>query len=876
MKSLAFLVFLFLAVPGSGQLAWDGIPFSTRIEFATLVLFLLAIFNRTIRDWVRTHLARLTWRGAVKPALALLVLLKFLTFTWYPFSDGFDACYRSLYKPLTNANACEKSYEGPFLRRSDLGLANTSRTDRTIDFGVHAHDWSLPFMNEYPRLGALWLNRFPFSARYGARIENSTDSTKFVPILSIGKLEAWTEDHKLSLENYEFEQLSIFRLEPGSHEFNLAFEYTDDGKSETPEISPTPRGPYASLKVGTISTSEKIASYAGLRVRGWVFNTATSEVPEAILVRFPNSGFSKRFEMIDRPDVATHFDNVRLVKSGFDFILPLSEARLGQVELVADFGAIESRLGSIRFDIDNLSKAVESSLESSNQVLTQFSGSLVADRSDFESLKPSVRYTPGQPFGFFALLVDFVGLILFIGLLCGLFVVFRRTLFIASALGAFAFGAVSLSSALAPSIFGTKLFLPLLAMSILVLRAARQFDPVPPATFLPMSVVLAHHHMSAFLECCVSGAGVRWWGRLIFYWRDSDWFANQGFARQIFTDGSLLGGENVFWFQAGPRYLALFGRLLVGENDALVGLIVMSVGFFAVFVLSTSFMSIAKGPLALIVSSLLLLLGLMFLSDFVMIFFGFVVSSEYPTWAALLLVTGFVVTTHSESRPWLMVAMAIALGYSIQLRPNQIGGIVLLFIALLLLVDRRDAPQAIATVSKMTVAFAALVVFSLMHNLYYGESFVPFTGNAGINYQFSWLDVLGINNGDATWVSVWAQLRYMLYWNSVGNWSWALMFWGSQFLWLGVVAYRLRIGLAPRVRSLLLLIPFGYALPMLKYQMGSYYPRHLVVINLSFMCAALMAWPREDEMSDGETGSDTVGETTESSSASVAVNVVVS
>ncbi|MFM8507643.1 MAG: hypothetical protein ACKOBR_08140, partial [Actinomycetota bacterium] len=62
MKSLAFLVFLFLAVPGSGQLAWDGIPFSTRIEFATLVLFLLAIFNCTIRDWVRTHLARLSWR----------------------------------------------------------------------------------------------------------------------------------------------------------------------------------------------------------------------------------------------------------------------------------------------------------------------------------------------------------------------------------------------------------------------------------------------------------------------------------------------------------------------------------------------------------------------------------------------------------------------------------------------------------------------------------------------------------------------------------------------------------------------------------------------------------------------------------------------
>ncbi|MFM7081879.1 MAG: hypothetical protein ACKOYI_07975, partial [Actinomycetota bacterium] len=173
-------------------------------------------------------------------------------------------------------------------------------------------------------------------------------------------------------------------------------------------------------------------------------------------------------------------------------------------------------------------------------------------------------------------------------------------------------------------------------------------------------------------------------------------------------------------------------------------------------------------------------------------------------------------------------------------------------------------------------AFATLVPFRLLHKLSYGESFVPFTANAGINYQFSWLDVLGIDDGDATWVAVWDQLRVMMYWNSVGNWSWALMFWGSQLLWVAVVVHRIRVGLAPRARSLLLLIPFGYALPMLKYQMGSYYPRHLVVINLSFMCAALMAWPRDNEMFGSDQGSDAVGEKTEPSNTPVAVNTAVS
>ena len=38
MKSLALLVFLFLVVPGSGQLVWDGLPLSTRAELAPVIV----------------------------------------------------------------------------------------------------------------------------------------------------------------------------------------------------------------------------------------------------------------------------------------------------------------------------------------------------------------------------------------------------------------------------------------------------------------------------------------------------------------------------------------------------------------------------------------------------------------------------------------------------------------------------------------------------------------------------------------------------------------------------------------------------------------------------------------------------------------------
>jgi hypothetical protein len=230
--------------------------------------------------------------------------------------------------------------------------------------------------------------------------------------------------------------------------------------------------------------------------------------------------------------------------------------------------------------------------------------------------------------------------------------------------------------------------------------------------------------------------------------------------------------------------------------------------------------------------------------------FGFLGSSEYPTWASLFVVAGFVLTTRTEDRSWLLVGASLTLGYAIQLRPNQIGGAVLLFATLLVLVDRREPSRALSTISKMIFGFVAVVSLSLLHNLYYGESLVPFTANAGINHAFSWRDVLGLDAGDDTWSTVWQQWRTMMFWHEAANHTWALGFWGSQIAWLFVIAYRTKARVLLRVRSLLLLIPFGYALPMLKYQMGSYYPRHLVVINLSFMCAALMAWPQSDEFSD--------------------------
>jgi hypothetical protein len=137
------LVFVFLVMPGSGRLVWDGLPLSTRAEFAALIVLVLALLNKHVRTSVGEFLDQQRWRGAVKPLVGLLILAKLLTFAWFPFSDGFSACYRSLYNPLPNAEECEQSYESPFVR-SGFVIDNASRTERIVDFGTHMHDWSLP------------------------------------------------------------------------------------------------------------------------------------------------------------------------------------------------------------------------------------------------------------------------------------------------------------------------------------------------------------------------------------------------------------------------------------------------------------------------------------------------------------------------------------------------------------------------------------------------------------------------------------------------------------------------------------------------------------------------------------------------------------
>ena len=856
MKRLALTVFVVLAVPGSGQLAWDGIPFSTRLEAATLLLLILVVTNRATRESVRRALARRTWRGAVIPLLLLVALVKLVTFTWHPFSDGFDACYRSVYAPLPNPEECEKSYEGPFLRRSDLGRSNTSRTDRVVDFGVGIHDWSLPFVNEYPRLGALWLVRLPFTAEYGATIRNDEKERQYLPVYGNGEVSGllggaeFSDDSIAMSDRYEFPRVRLVEVPKGASEFFLRYRYSDDDSAVIPDEAPPLRGPYAQLKVGDLRSRDQLLDLLSVRVRGHALDLANSSTPDQVVVLDANENEVARAEMSGRPDVADFFKAPGLDSSGFALSIPARAFTDGALTVRAVYGSRNVTLGSLTPSGGFVPELPVVDTINTEAQPAAFSVWWDVDRSELPALAPDQRFPLSLTLRGLLILVDLISALLVVGMAVLLISRLRREIAVATGLGLATFGVVQLGDSLAPVIAGSRLLLPYFATAALIALVARLPLESPLVTLIPSSAVLGYHMVFAYLGRFHEDVVNRWWGRLFYFGRDSDWYATHGYARHIFTTGSLMGGESVFWFQAGPRYLAFATRFLVGEHDVLLGVVLTSIGFFGVLVLFTQFLRSHLDIAATAAGVALLTTTLTFMSESTIAVFGFLGSSEYPTWASLFVVAGFVLTTRTEDRSWLLVGASLTLGYAIQLRPNQIGGAVLLFATLLVLVDRREPSRALSTISKMIFGFVAVVSLSLLHNLYYGERLVPFTANAGINHAFSWRDVLGLDAGDDTWSTVWQQWRTMMFWHEAANHTWALGFWGSQIAWLFVIAYRTKARVLLRVRSLLLLIPFGYALPMLRYQMGSYYPRHLVVINLSFMCAALMAWPRSDEFSD--------------------------
>lgn len=335
----------------------------------------------------------------------------------------------------------------------------------------------------------------------------------------------------------------------------------------------------------------------------------------------------------------------------------------------------------------------------------------------------------------------------------------------------------------------------------------------------------------------------RWWNIALFRQRDSDWFAHEGLARIIFKEGSLKGGEPVFYFQPAMRYLISLGHIILGNNDVLLPLLASVILFLAIALALSQieYKNMFFGFLPVLSISALIVL----FSDLNMSSYVFNLTTELPTWILLFVFTYLVCTdTFSSGR---IISVGLIAGLAMNFRPNQMPGwayliAVILFSLILKDQSKLSAKSAPWLFILVSVSSASL---SLIHNLYYGKSFVPFSSSGPGSQQNSSRIFLEIFYDAEARKVVLDKFRFLTLFTlhplpKDRFWPYTNSFQLMHISWLVSLVLACRISRKYFEIAIYAIFPFMFLMPMVMYDASSYFPRHLVVINISFLSSSLL------------------------------------
>jgi hypothetical protein len=327
----------------------------------------------------------------------------------------------------------------------------------------------------------------------------------------------------------------------------------------------------------------------------------------------------------------------------------------------------------------------------------------------------------------------------------------------------------------------------------------------------------------------------------------SDWLTYESFARDIFTTHSLQGGEDVFYYQPGYRYLLLPLRLLLGEGDMLPSALAQALTNFAILVLGWRLAE--RTPLrsfraALIALGIALMLGLLY-SSTILSFFR-VGASEWPTWAAIPAAVALLFCGRGRRDA---LAGTLLLAVALLMRPNQapaLGLLLLLAVGPLFFTRWRTAVACLSI-------FAALALLPAVHNVVYGNTlvFTPTGANVPQNLLLRPSELDGVFDDRATRELLVDQAARTFYFKPAEEFvaalpysgSLARLFHGLQLLWVAAIVFALaKRRLLSFEAKALLLVPALLLLPFLFYNPLIYYPRHMVAGHLAMAVSAMFVF----------------------------------
>lgn len=728
-----------LAAPGSARLAFDGLPFTDTIEVVALGAVIAVLMHRDTRSTLIRFVGKRA--RATNIALVALIVCKVLGFVAVPYGGGFEACYRGLWEPRPGV-LCEASWNQLWLRNVEkqLALGQISRIDKVIDFGGPPNkldafeggrlsNWNLPFANEFPRYQMPWIDRLPFFAEYAGIIDMERDGV--VPIEYVGDLKlggARTFTGSAS----ELRTVAFVPLAQGRNPLRLALTFRDDSDAtNVPNVAPLARGPYARLHVGEpldINTGK-----LRLVIRGWAVDPlARSPVRRWNLWHRDELGrrIDTTYEVVDRIDVSRAFGIDSWRSSGFNIsvALPRDPLRHPTYHLQAvlsdgrtiDVGAVAARTPGQQVwespEIRPTGPAVAKSDVRATYQLASVGAPLRAG-------------TPQQPnLAQLAMLrlvdvVQLAGLVVIGFVALGGLVRRRRAMFTAALV---IFGGLAATRVVSSTGALDGATSKALGFGVVVAIAGSRHLRSRGLLATALGTVLMFGPVIEVLRRYTNLDSHPWWGMQIFRDRVTDWLVFQGYARSILLESSLRGGENIFYFMPGMRYVTFVMHLMFGENDVFIGVVtgvgLVSAGLWLTFrvlalvsgrhwwwglLAATAVVSGVGRPISRELAA-----------------YG---ASEAVAWTLVFSSCVVLVRRNPDGPAW--VAAAAGLAGAALLRPNL--SVALAVIALVVALSRMTLSRSVSTRltdgAAVVVAFLGVGSLALLHNLWYGQQAVVFT-----------------------------------------------------------------------------------------------------------------------------------------------------
>ena len=317
--------------------------------------------------------------------------------------------------------------------------------------------------------------------------------------------------------------------------------------------------------------------------------------------------------------------------------------------------------------------------------------------------------------------------------------------------------------------------------------------------------------------------------------RGNDHLVYHALARDMLETGFFRGGEDVFYYQPGIRYLFYVQQVLFGESAVITGAVGVTLIGLGILFLTRQFGW--RGRFATQVSYAFSLLTLMLWwssSHTVQTtIFGL---SEFGTWIILLFIFGVTLRPLSDNRLMLIGVLA---AFIIWIRPNQ-GLAVLFLIGLVITVAVRRGTRLFHATRFVGLPFSAMLLLLPLHNLIFAGRLQFLPGGHTNADQSGWDTLIRLTSDGAARSFVLAQLRGLLYLPSASPDTFSIRL-GVSVVCIFIVCLlamsftthrHLRYGW---ITVFQLLTFFGQLVPFVNFSLYRYFPVHNIAIYLTLL-----------------------------------------